>query len=140
MGALRRDRVHFIEPFRRIRSPVPFPRQQTGEATGLARGWAITGIGDATREAAMAAADAAGMAIGAWVEQALRQALEAKPASPEGVEIDELEAMVRQVVAEELQPVREALAQVTTMALPSASAAGSPVSLMRERRRQHRVR
>src|SRR5215213_8545055 len=59
----------------------------------------------------MAAADAAGMPVAAWVEQALRQALEAKaePAPPEGVEIDELEAMVRRVVAEELRPVQEAL-------------------------------
>ena len=49
----------------------------TGD-TGLARGWAISGIDDQTREAVMAAADEAGMPIGAWVEQALRQALEAK--------------------------------------------------------------
>jgi predicted HicB family RNase H-like nuclease len=50
----------------------------------LARGWAISGISDQTREAAMAAADAAGMPVGAWVEQALRQALEAKAgAGPE---------------------------------------------------------
>jgi hypothetical protein len=70
----------------------------------LARGWAISGIGDQVREAAMAAADAAGMEVGAWVEQALRQALEARaePAQPEGVEIEELEAMVRRY------PVRKA--------------------------------
>jgi hypothetical protein len=69
----------------------------------LARGWAISGISDQTREAAMAGADEAGIPVGVWIEQALRQALEAKaePAPPEGVEIDELEAMVRRVVAEE---------------------------------------
>ena len=107
----------------------------------MARGWAISGISDQTREAAMTAADAAGVPVGAWVEQALRQALEAKaePAEPEGVELDELEAMVRRVVAEELRPVKEALAQATTTALPSAPAAGSPVNLMRERRRQRRT-
>jgi NADPH:quinone reductase-like Zn-dependent oxidoreductase len=79
----------------------------TGEA-GLARGWAISGIGDQVREAAMAAADEAGMPVGAWVERALRQALEARaePAPPEGVEIDELEAMVRRVVAEEIIPMK----------------------------------
>jgi hypothetical protein len=106
----------------------------------LARGWAISGIGEQTREAAMAAADAAGMPVGAWVEQALRQALEAKaePAPPEGVEIDELEAMVRRVVAEELQSVKEALARSGTTTAPPSSANGSPVSLMRERRRQRR--
>ena len=107
----------------------------------MARGWAISGISDQTREAAVTAADAAGVPVGAWVEQALRQALEAKaePARPEGVELDELEAMVRRVVAEELRPVKEALAQATTTALPSAPAAGSPVNLMRERRRQRRT-
>src|SRR5690242_1703803 len=107
----------------------------------LARGWATSAISDQTREAAMAAADAAGVPVGAWVEQALRRTLETKaePSPPEGVEIDELEAMVRRVVAEGLQPVREALAQLTT-ALPSAPAASSSVRLMRERRRQRRVR
>src|SRR4051812_50138061 len=64
---------------------------------GLAKGWAVSGISDQTREAVTAAADAVGMPVGAWIERALRQALEAKaePAAPEGVEIDELEAMVR---------------------------------------------
>jgi hypothetical protein len=108
----------------------------------LARGWAISGIGDRTREAATAAADAAGMPVGAWVEQALRQALEAEaePARPEGVEIDELEAMVRRVVAEELRPLKEALAHPGTAAAPSRPADGSPVSLMRERRQHRRAR
>src|SRR3954462_821589 len=109
---------------------------------GLARGWAISGIIDQTREAAMAAADAAGMEVGAWVEQALRQALEARaePAQPEGVEIDELEAMVRGVVAEELRRVKEALARPGTTAAPSGPADGSPVSLMRDRRQYRRAR
>jgi hypothetical protein len=104
----------------------------------LARGWAISGISDRTREAAMAAADAAGIPVGVWIEQALRQALEAKaePAPSEGVELDELEAMVRRVVAEELQPVKEALAHSETITAPVSPADGSPVSLMRERRRQ----
>ena len=109
----------------------------------MARGWAIGGIGDRTREAAVAAADAAGMAVGAWVEQALRQALEARtdPPPPEGVEIGELEAMVRRVVAEELQPVKEALARSGMRAAPSVNSAdGSPVSLVRERLRQRRTR
>jgi hypothetical protein len=106
----------------------------------LARGWAISGIGDQVREAAMAAADAAGVPVGAWIERALRRALEAEPARPEGVEIDELEAMVRRVVAEELRPVREALPRPGTTAAPSRPADGSPVSLMRERRQHRRAR
>ena len=99
----------------------------------MARGWAIGGIGDQVREAVMAAADAAGMPVGAWVERALRQALE--PPRPEGVEIDELEAMVRRVVADELRPIKEALAHP-----PSSPADGSPVSLMRDRRQYRRAR
>jgi hypothetical protein len=106
----------------------------------LARGWAISGIGDRTREAANAAADEAGMPVGAWVERALRQALEAKaePARPQGVELGELEAMVRRVVAEELRPVKEALARPGITAAPPSPGDGSPVRLMRERRRQRR--
>src|SRR3954469_3094364 len=114
----------------------------TGGA-GLARGWAISGIGDQVREAAMAAADGAGMPVSAWVERALLQALEAKaePTQPEGVEIGELEAMVRRVVAEELRPVKEALARSGMRAAPSVNSAdGSPVSLVRERLRQRRTR
>lgn len=112
----------------------------------MARGWAISGIGDQVREAAMAAADEAGMPVSAWVERALLQALEAKaePTRPEGVEIGELEAMVRRVVAEELRPVREALAHAGTTPAPapapSSSADGSPVSLMRDRRQYRRAR
>jgi localization factor PodJL len=106
----------------------------------VARGWAISGIDDRTREAANAAADEAGMPVGAWVERALRQALEAKaepePARPRGVGPGELEATVRRVVAEELQPVKEALAHSGTITAPVSPADGSPVSLMRERRRQ----
>ncbi len=102
----------------------------------MARGWAISGISDRTREAAMAAADAAGMPVGAWIEQALRQALEAntEPPPPEGVEIDELEAMVRHVVAEELRPVKEALVRSGAAVSSPSSAGGSPVSLYPEMR------
>src|SRR4051794_31160194 len=56
------------------------------------------------------------------VERALHQALDAKP---EDVEMDELEAMVRRVVAEELHPLKEALAHSGTTAAPSGSADGS---------------
>ena len=72
----------------------------------------------------------------------LRQALETRtePAPPEGVEIDELEAMVRRVVAEELAPVREALARPGMTAAPSGPADGSPVGLMRDRRQYRRAR
>jgi hypothetical protein len=108
----------------------------------LARGWAVSGIGDQVREAAVAVAEEAGVPVGAWVERALRRVLDGKaaPASPDGVELGEPEAMVRRVVAEELRPVKEALARAGTTAAPSGPASGSPVSLTRERRRQRRAR
>ena len=63
---------------------------------------------------------------------------EAEPAVPEGVEIGELEAMVRRVVAEELRPVREMLERLDARApMPNLAGVG-PVSLMRDRRRQRR--
>ena len=49
-----------------------------GAGQGLARGWAIGGVSDRTREAATAAADAAGVPVGAWIEQALGEVLEAR--------------------------------------------------------------
>jgi hypothetical protein len=110
----------------------------------LARGWAISGVSDRTREAALAAADAAGMPVGAWVEQALRRALEAgaEPPAPEGVELGELEAMVQRVVAEELRPVRDALDRLVVpapAATPSPAGGGSPVGSVCERMRQRRL-
>jgi hypothetical protein len=49
--------------------------------------------------------------------------------------------MVRRVVAEELAPVKEALARSGPAAAPmSGSTISSPVGLMRERRRQRRAR
>jgi hypothetical protein len=52
----------------------------------------------------------------------------------------ELEAMVRRTVAEELQPLREAIARLEATAPSSPSVGGLPIGLMRERRRQHRGR
>ena len=90
------------------------------------------------RDEAATAAERAGMPVGRWLERALRTALdgEAEPAQPEGVEIEELEAMVRRVVAEELRPVRETLERLEART-PSPAGVG-PVSLMRDRRRQRR--
>jgi hypothetical protein len=73
------------------------------------------------------------MPVGAWVEQALRRALEAgtAPSPLEGVELGELEAMVRQAVAEELQPVREALEHLGS----EGQAAGARAAEREARRR-----
>ena len=68
---------------------------------------------------------AAGIPVSAWVEQALRQALEARaePPQPEGMEFGELEAMVRRVMAEELRPVQETLAGRNEAAEPGGDGA-----------------
>jgi hypothetical protein len=111
----------------------PGDRDETSGGAGSARRWAFRGISDRTREAARAAAEEAGMPVGAWVEQALRRALEAgtAPSPLEGVELGELEAMVRQVVAEELQPVREALEHLGS----EGQAAGARAAEREARRR-----
>ena len=79
----------------------------------MARGWTIGGVGEPTREAVTAAASEAGMPLGQWVEQALMKAL--AEGLEAGVSIEEIEARLRQVVAEALQPVQQALAQLETL-------------------------
>jgi hypothetical protein len=64
----------------------------------VARSWTISGVGEPTREAVMAAAREAVMPLGQWVEQALKKAL-AEGLEP-GVSIEEIEARRRQVVAD----------------------------------------
>ena len=106
----------------------------------MARSWTVNGVSDQTREAASAAAKEAGVPVGAWIERAVREALqgEPEPAPAAGVELDELEAMVRRVVAEELRPVQEALARLGTAARPGPPDGGSPVGFVRKRMRQRR--
>jgi hypothetical protein len=108
----------------------------------LAKGWAISGVGDRTREAVTAAADAAGMLVGAWVDKALTKVL--AEGLEAGVSVEEIEARVRAVVAQELEPVRQALERLAgTAPVPASSPAeggGSPMELMRRRLRQRRLR
>jgi hypothetical protein len=102
---------------------------------------AMVGVAGPLREEATAAAERDGMPVGEWIERAVRKALEEglEPTQPAGVEIDELEAMVRRVVVEELAPLKEALAHPATT--PSSPPAGGTQSnLMRMRMRRHRVR
>src|SRR4051794_35381381 len=104
------------------------------------KGWTITGVDERVRAEAVAAAERAGMPVHEWIEQAVREALrpEPEPAPPEGVEIDELEAMVRRVVAEELGPVREALGRLEARAAAPGPAGRDPVTLRGERMRRRR--
>ena len=68
------------------------------------QGLGISGISDQTREAVLAAADAAAMPVGARIDKALSKAL-AEGLEP-GVSIEEIEARLRQVVVEGVRPVR----------------------------------
>ena len=67
----------------------------------------------AAREAVTAAASETGIPLGQWVEQAFSKAL--AEGLEAGVSIEELEARLRQVVAEALQPVQQALTRLETM-------------------------
>ena len=70
---------------------------------------AVVSLAGPLRDEAATAAEQSGLRVGEWVERAVRKALEEglEPAPPAGVELGELEAMVRRVVAEELRPVKE---------------------------------
>ena len=105
----------------------------------MARSWTISGVGEPTREAVTAAASEAGMPLGQWVEQALKKAL--AEGLEAGVSIEEIEARLRQVVADALQPMQQALARLETMVTaPSPPDGGSSVRLLRDRLRQRRGR
>jgi hypothetical protein len=105
----------------------------------VAKAWAITGVSERTREAVTAAAHEADMPVGAWVEQALGKALE--EGLELGVSLKEIEARLRQVVAEAVQPVQQALARLeATVAASSPTEGSSPVALARTRTRQRRGR
>ena len=106
------------------------------------KGWTITGVDERVRAEAVAAAERAGMPVHAWIEQVVHKVLQGGPdrAPPDGVAIDELEALVRRVVAEELGPVREALGRLEALAAGPGPAGGGPVTLTRERMRHRRSR
>ncbi len=57
----------------------------------MAKGWTISGISEQTREAVTAAAQEAGMPVGAWVEQALSKSID-EGLEP-GVSIEEIGAV-----------------------------------------------
>ena len=101
---------------------------------GLAKNWAISGISDQTREAVTAAAEAAGMPIGAWVEKALGKAL--TEGLEAGVWIEAIETRVRAVVAQELQPVQYVLVHVEAAGSSASNVLALDLAraLMRRRR------
>ena len=105
----------------------------------MAKGWAISGISDRTREAVNKAADDAGMQVGEWVEKALTRAL--KEGLEPGLSMDELVTRLNQVVTEDLRPMQETLARIEAKVTVAIVADGdSPVDSMRERMRQRRTR
>jgi hypothetical protein len=103
------------------------------------KGWLIGGVSEEVRQEVTAAAEQTGMPLGQWIEKALRKAIvEGLEEGPAGVEMGELEAMVRRVVAEELEPLRASLDR--QRAKDVITTASSPVELVRERLRRRRGR
>ena len=80
----------------------------------LGDNWAVSGVSEPTRAAVAAAAIEANMTLGAWIEQALQQALAEEAQA--GVPLPDIEARVRRVVADELAPVHQALARIEAVA------------------------
>ena len=99
----------------------------------------ISGVDEPTRAAVTAAASEAGIPLGQWVEQALKKAL--AEGLEAGVSIEEIEARLRQVVADALEPMQQALARLETLVTaPSPPDGSSSIRLLRERLRQRRGR
>ncbi len=102
---------------------------------------AVVSLAGPLRDEAATAAEQSGLRVGEWVERAVRKALEEglEPAPLVGVKIGELEAMVRRVVTEELQSLKEALVSPEATA-PSPPSGSAQSNLMRMRMRRHRTR
>jgi hypothetical protein len=74
------------------------------------RTWAIKGVSDRTRAAALAAAHEAGLTIGQWLEQTLaRAAAEARHPKP----LEAAGAEIAEPIDERLKPIEEALGRLT---------------------------
>ena len=74
------------------------------------RAWTIKGVSDATRDATLEAAHAAGLNIGAWIDRALaRAAQEARHPKPPAATREE----VAELLAARLGPIAETLGQLT---------------------------
>ena len=76
------------------------------------------------------------MPVGSWVEQALRKALD--EGLEAGVSIEEIEARVQQVVAQELQPVQQALTRLEARDNPASNVTSLDLARARMRRRRAR--
>ena len=73
------------------------------------RTWAIKGVSDRTRDAALEAAHAAGLTVGAWLDQVLaRVAEEARHPKPPAATREEVSGLLD----ERLRPVEETLGQI----------------------------
>ena len=74
------------------------------------RTWAIKGVSDRTRDAAVEAAHAAGLTVGEWVDQALAKAAEeAQSPRPPSATREDVAEVVRELLTEQLTPIAERL-------------------------------
>jgi len=88
-----------------------------------ARTWAIKGVSDRTREAALEAAAAAGLTIGEWVDQALtRVAEEARNPKPPAASCEEVAEIIERALETHLQPMAERLERLEQRVAPGGAA------------------
>jgi hypothetical protein len=78
------------------------------------RVWAIKGISDRTREAVLEVAHATGLSVGEWVDQALsKAAAEARSPNPTAATREDVAAVMREVLGEQLSPIVDRVASLT---------------------------
>ena len=82
--------------------------------TDGSRVWAVKGVSDHTRDAAREAAQAAGLAIGDWIDRALAKAEEeARHPKPPAATRAEVAKVVREALSEQLAPLAERIDRLT---------------------------
>jgi hypothetical protein len=100
------------------------------------RTWAIKGVSDRTREAAVEAAHAAGLTVGEWVDQALAKAAEeAQSPRPPSATREDVAEVVRELLDERLALLAE---KVDRASRAAAGDGASSVAAVRARLRQRR--
>ena len=87
------------------------------------RPWAIKGVSDRTRAAALEVAHEAGLTVGAWLEQVLARATEeARHPKPAAATREEVAGLLD----ERLQPVEETLGRIAERLASLEEKAGQP--------------
>jgi hypothetical protein len=95
--------------------------------TDGSRVWAVKGVSDHTRDAAREAAQAAGLAIGDWIDRALAKAAEeARHPKPPAATRAEVAKVVREALSEQLAPMAERIDRLAERLASLEEAVGRP--------------